>query len=521
VKKPGRLGWLLLPLLAVLIVKQRLYSRDEPLESDTSLFSVLAAEWNQGRLLYSDIWDNKPPGIILTYAGAQSLAGSGQRSILLLGSAASILTMVGIYFAVFALTKNTGASLWGAVFWTITNANPYLEANQPLAEVFVNVCWIWAAAWGFYSRERRSTRNLLWAGSFLALATFYKHHLIFANIPFALGIALADQKTAGRTKSIWQSVLWLALPSVLLWTATFGYFAFDHRFQSLWEMLVTHSRFYAVSGHPGQSGPFSNFLDSMNPSLWWNLAKRGVFHVLLPMLVGSLPAVILAIRLKERRWLVWFGYILAAWIGLSIPGRFFSHYFQILLPPLIIGSAASASMLTRWAGDRDSRLARLWPAALAALLLFRELPFYRLNPEEWSKLKYGTVYTTTRKMGEELGRHLPPGESFYELGCEPGLYYYSGRRPPVGILMSTHWDEGPLREGFMNRIQNDLAKSNPLLLVTTQFWLSSESRLRLPLAQWLFNRYDPLPKDPQQWPFVLFVRRDCPLKTRQILAHSD
>jgi len=516
----SRSVFLLLGICSAVILLQRIHARAEPLESDTALFSVLAQEWRQGRPLYSDLWDNKPPGLMLTYATAQAAVGQGPRSILLLGSFASILTLFGLYATAIRMTGDRRAGVWAAIFWALINATPYLEANQPLAEVFVNACWVWAAAWGFRAVERGTIWDFFRAGSFLAMASFYKHHLVIADVAFVLGIAGAGRTTNENPRALLRTLFWLALPTIILWASTFGYFTLTHRFRALWETLVISSRYYAAGSHPGLAGWLSNLLDSVRPSIWHFLMARGVFYILAPLAAGALPAIVAAIFLKDRRWIAWSGYAAAAWIGLTIPGHFFPHYYQVLLPPLVLAAGALPSLLERFSGIRHPRLLTVLPTAFATLLLFKEAAFYRLSPEDCSRLKYGEVYITIRKMGEEIDRNLPPGETFYELGCEAGLYYYSQRRPPTGILMSDHWDSGPLQASFMERIRRDLLRKAPLLLVTTRFWLANKELRQLPLAQWCFERYQELPQDSRHGPFVLFIRRDRLLEARKASRHS-
>ena len=161
--KPWRMAvFAVLTLLSSVIFLERRHTQTEPLECDTALFSVQAHEWNRGRPLYSDLWDNKPPAITLTYAFAQRAAGEGPGSLLLLEVSFAILTLFGLYQAAFWMTGKQSAGLWAAAFWTLVNATPYLEANLPNAEVFVNACWIWGLAWAFRIRQTSESSRDPW-----------------------------------------------------------------------------------------------------------------------------------------------------------------------------------------------------------------------------------------------------------------------------------------------------------------------------------------------------------------------
>ena len=70
--------------LAALLVLLRLHTWDEPLETDITGAAVITHEVLGGRALYADMWDHKPPALVLTHAAAQLVAGYGPGSILLL-----------------------------------------------------------------------------------------------------------------------------------------------------------------------------------------------------------------------------------------------------------------------------------------------------------------------------------------------------------------------------------------------------------------------------------------------------
>ena len=44
---------------------------NEPLERDLTTYAVIAHEMLEGKALYSELWDHKPPAIHVTYAAAE------------------------------------------------------------------------------------------------------------------------------------------------------------------------------------------------------------------------------------------------------------------------------------------------------------------------------------------------------------------------------------------------------------------------------------------------------------------
>src|SRR5438874_11529227 len=80
----NRLVILTLSGLFALIFFLRLHTYHEPLERDLTTYAVIAHEMLDGKALYSELWDHKPPAIHVTYAAAELIAGYGPKSILLM-----------------------------------------------------------------------------------------------------------------------------------------------------------------------------------------------------------------------------------------------------------------------------------------------------------------------------------------------------------------------------------------------------------------------------------------------------
>src|SRR5689334_17517525 len=90
--------WVLAGLL-LLGFLTRLHTYNEPLETDIAEYAVVGHELLNGRQLYSDIFQQRPPLIYATYALVEKLVGYGQQEVFLLGFLAFALTLLGIYRA--------------------------------------------------------------------------------------------------------------------------------------------------------------------------------------------------------------------------------------------------------------------------------------------------------------------------------------------------------------------------------------------------------------------------------------
>ena len=125
--------------LCALIFSLRLHTYDEPLDRDLTTYAVIAHEMLNGKNLYSDLWDHKPPATHVTYAAAEIIAGYGRESIFLMNVAAAIATLFVCYWAGSSARGGRAAGCFAAAFWAFTSGNLALEGNQPNTEVFMNV----------------------------------------------------------------------------------------------------------------------------------------------------------------------------------------------------------------------------------------------------------------------------------------------------------------------------------------------------------------------------------------------
>ena len=109
--------WLVLAALCLVVLVMRWHTYDEPFERDLNIYAVIGHELLEGRQLYADLYDQKPPAVYLTYAAAELVVGYGPAQMYLLGVAAALVTLLGLYFAVSRATRDPTSGLWAAAFW--------------------------------------------------------------------------------------------------------------------------------------------------------------------------------------------------------------------------------------------------------------------------------------------------------------------------------------------------------------------------------------------------------------------
>jgi len=496
---------LVLALLAALLALARLHTWDEPLDTDISAAAVITREVLDGRALYAEIWDHKPPALVLTHAVAQFVAGYGRGAIFLLNVLAGVAGLLGAYAAGAALGSSV-IGLWTAAFWTAASGDLWLQANQPNTEAFINACLIWAFALLVRARGDARFARFLAVGALIAWASLYKQLVVAPAALLALAHVLRPPEGRSRARAL-ADVAVIAGVGLAAWAAVFGYFAAVGRFGEFYEAVFAYNRYY------GRRMP-TFVLRAFNLP---RLVLDPYLQALVPLAALTLVGALAGWSWRPRRpGLLLGAFVLATPIAIGMHGQFVPHYFQLWLPPLTIGAGWAVAAVRVRLGER-LRWAHVAAGGITLVtLLAHVLPSYALPADDWSIIKHGPIFVDERRVARRIDTLLRPGETFYEWGSEVGLFFVSRRRPPTAFLV---WPlvDGPAARRLGARVRADLEREPPELFVVAK-WTQVYIKGPHPVLDLLAARYRPLPdQDPQSF-FLLFVRRGGALEGRLAAA---
>ena len=493
-KTPLARGWVIaaaLVLMGAVIAVMRMRSFGEPLERDLTTYALIAEGLSQGRVLYSDLWDHKPPGIHVAFWAAQSLFGMGAIAVYAMGCVMSLITLVGVYFAASAHRLGWKAGLLGAGLWALTQDDIRLGANQPNVEAFLNAIGIWIFV--LVSRPPPHWRTGAASGLLLGVA------MLFKPIAASWGLIWLGGLWSSRDGLRWDAVRTAAAAASLalaVVVATGAYFVVVGRADAFWDATVVYNRYYAGS-------ILSNIGRGLVPQAIFCRAVIGI----------SPLAVFAVLGLRNRRdrrtgpaYRLLGLYMAGSWLAVCAPGWFYAHYYQLILPPLCVAAAwgiAGVSNFTR---------ARSWAVAIAIVLWSVggiQLPSHLLSPEQWSNEKYGAIFVQSASLGRWIDNALEEDETFYNWGAETGLYYARGSLPTPGVLYNYPLRDGPLAAELTARLMSSLARTPPDLIVVSDVIASGH-----PFEGWLDDHYIPIPRSENYPSFALHLRTGSPLHTR-------
>ncbi|MFH1153573.1 MAG: glycosyltransferase family 39 protein [Pseudomonadota bacterium] len=479
----------LIVLLGVCICIIKSYTFNEAYERDITSHAVIAHEMLQGRALYGELWDSKPPGIFATYGVFERLFGYGPLQIYCLNCVAAIITLIGIYrFGTVFGGRNAG--LWAAGYWVLICNDLWLEANQPNIEACINACLAWGLALVF-GAGTASMQLVRWTavGLLMATATLYKPVAVtFAVIP-CLGYLMINFKDRQARKIALLQVGTAGFTAVLAWGAVYGYFALTGRAGIFYDTIVTYGRYYAGT----RDGSVAlNILEGFSLTRLFPVASVKTALVLWAVSLTGMAVGI--VRGKNSKWLLMAMVFLSAHIAVSLPGRFYPHYYQLWFVPLTVGAGCTASSVLELWPSLPSRMGWITGVVILAVMFMVVAPQYSIPSDRWSYAKQGPQYDLTRAISRELDRLLEKDETMYVWGINPSFYFWTKRRVPTGVIWATDMMDNPLAESLTRRALGDLKAESPeMIIINLQHIATPESH---PVLQWIMENYVPLPGRP-------------------------
>ncbi len=505
----------ILAALALLLIVARIHTYNEPLERDLTSYAVYAHELLHGRDLYTDIWDHKPPMQFATFAIAELIVGYGRQEMFFLNIVEGLAAMLGLYFAGRAVAGQSGG-LAAAACWVLAGGSMLLEGNQPNTELGINAWTAWAVAvmWGDKGKGRGLKRAVL-AGVLFAVASTFKHVVVL--VPMGLCLAwVIDPPDGNRRRAFVQAVV-IGAAGAACWGLVFAYFAATHRLGIFYAALFTENAAYAGSIK-------DNLLIGLAPPYLYAVP---MINTIVPLIAVAMLAVTVTmfVHMYRPEWvelrlggvsihaLLW---MLAAWAAVTLPGRYYPHYYQNWLLPVCLAGA--------WGIVRCGKLfnrifSRKWFGAIVAIVVLGSVaalegPNYRLSADEWSFKKYGEIFVAERDASRKVSQLLGPGETLYNWGNEMGFYFYTGRRPPVGEMSTYMLWADPLAEHFSEQVLAQLQVARPELVVFTRAEAERDWAKTHPVYLWLLQNYRIIPGQPDDSLFVLGYLKGGALEKR-------
>jgi 4-amino-4-deoxy-L-arabinose transferase-like glycosyltransferase len=414
---------IVLAVLALLILLVRLPVLTEVPERDITTYAVIGEGLLEGRALYSDLWDHKPPGVHVVYAAAVALTGENTKAIYLLSVLGSIAALLGVWCAARGSQgPRDWGPLWAGLMWVGISGAFRLQGEMPNTELLANGF----LAFGFFRSLRLLERDELAAsgvvtGLLFAAASLFKHLLVL--IPGGLVVAAWIVARQRRRSVMQQGLTWLAVGSAV-WAGVAAWFIALRRWRPFYDAVFVYNSYYG-----GSVG--ANLMASLAPSRLFPPEFRFAMPILAFVALGAVMD-----RHQWQKWAMLATYFLGSALIVALHPGPYSHYRILLLPSLCIGFGWAAASFHAAMNPARRNLGLAVAGLVLVAVVAPALAVLRVPGSQWANKRFGQQFTAAAQLGQRLARHLPSDCAFYEVGAETQLYFYSGRQPPSGVFYS-------------------------------------------------------------------------------------
>ncbi|MFT5291517.1 MAG: hypothetical protein ACI8QS_002763 [Planctomycetota bacterium] len=465
----GKLWWLALGVVLILVGCVRWRLLDAPLERDEGEYAVFGQFLLEGVPPYEQAVNMKLPGIYVIYAGVLAVFGETARGIHM-GLLVSNL-LAGFLAALLArrLFRSDGAGLTAAAVFLVFTLGWRLQGPWANAEAFLLPFAFLAGLLLVKALEaERRVALLALTGLTLGLAVLVKQHAVFYCV--AAGMTLVGWHLLRKDRSmgsLLREAGVLTGATLVPYVVTVLILMACGVFDRFWEWTWVYARSYT-----GQYG----FGDMTT-----NLARRGPGILLSTWPLVSLALVgVLTLLVRRQTWRIGLSLLvlcLLSFAAISVGFVYRPHYFQLLAPAVALGCAGLVTLrgttALRWG------LGSLVAVAVCYVPFEERDVLFGITPKELSAGVYpGNAFDGMPDVGRYLADIVPEGERFAVIGSEPELYFYADRRPATSYVYTYALMElQPMARDMHGEMAREIEEHNPDVLVVVHnpmSWLKRE-----------------------------------------------
>lgn len=436
-------AWFLL-VASFLFFLLRLPSLFEPYwYGDEGIYQVVGMGMRAGRLLYRDIWDNKPPLLYIIYA----IFGSDQFTIRFVSLLFGLLSLSLFFFLSKKLFKEKKTAYIVTGVFAFLFSTPFLEGNIANAENFMMVPILFAGLLTVGYAHHQKEKTLFFIGFFLCLAFLFKVVALFDFAAFSLFLFFILHKEKNRLYNTVHMLLPFFVAFFLPLLCVGLFFVFTGSFGDFFD-----AAFRQNVGYVGYGNVF--------------IVVQGLLYLKLLMLGGFVFYLF-----RKRKVFSSVQLFSILWFVFSLFNAFFSHrpythYLLVLLPSFVLFGAMV------W-GSRAGKIVFI----ITVLLLVKNFWFYTKTATYYQNF---IDFITNRKsvfsyqkffdsktpwdyaLASYLSLHLKETDTVFIWGNNAQVYKLINRLPPGRYTVAYHIRAN---EKTINETSMAVQKTQPKFIV--------------------------------------------------------
>lgn len=429
---------------------------------DEGIYQVLGDGMSQGRLLYRDIFDNKPPFLYILY----NLTGSDIFVTRLTSLVFGLLSVIAFYFLALKLLVNKKSVLFSTCFFALMFGIPVIEGNIANAENFIVLPVVLGALFLHSAIEEKnkeiSIKIIFSAGLLLGIGFLFKiialfdflaflSFLFIVSLPRSNNLIFKNKALLKEAKNILSFILgfiFLIIPTSLIF---FFQGAFDE---------YLRATFFSNVGYVGYGNKFLGIPQGL-------LLLKGA------LLIGFTFALLVK-RVHIDKKVIF----ILIWVAFSIFNALFSHrpythYLLVLLPSfsLLLGLV----LVKKW--QKPAFVFAVVSLAIVfsvfkplnfkkALMYYPNFISYLIGAKDTTSY-YNFFDRNTPKdylLSEIIKAKTKDEENIFIWGNNAQVYNMSGKLPPGKYAVAYHITN--YKDGYSNtKIGLDTAKPKLIIIM--------------------------------------------------------
>jgi 4-amino-4-deoxy-L-arabinose transferase-like glycosyltransferase len=432
----------------------------QPLIMDEGLHAYMGWGMLQGLVPFKDMYNTKPPGIYVLHSLLFLLVEPTALNIKVFATIYTLGTVLAVFFVARKLAGER-AGLFAALLFGIFSSGANIDGYGVNSEVFMVLPYTLAAYSLLQAVETGRSKPYFLFGFWTGLACTIKQvaavNLFWVAVYLLVRLFRANERNRAARRSL-KHGLWVAAGAVLPWLPFCIYFYLHDALGKFYYWMVTANARYITGGY--SYGPNLNmFFDGMSKilsenGLLWLLALAGIGGLWNGLRWSKLTFAEQGRRSwQQTAWILMALWPVFSFLGIALGGRFYSHYFIQIIPPLaVLGGTGLAGLIADFRTTGSSIMrgpAEFIVAGVFAwcLVLFvgTEAPYYlKLSDEQISHYRFGTAeLSVARYIGRYLRNRTETDDFIYVWRWNPEINFYALRKSPSPILVHTYSDNIP------------------------------------------------------------------------------
>ncbi|MGI8420064.1 MAG: ArnT family glycosyltransferase [Candidatus Levyibacteriota bacterium] len=429
-----------LVLLCTVFSLLRLPSLIEPYwYGDEGIYEVIGQSMNHGRLLYHDVWDNKPPLLYAIYA----FANGDQATVKLISLIFGLFTVIAFFAFAYKLFGKSKTTMVITGVFTFLFATPLLEGNIANAENFTLLFIITAGMLIYQLTEKNYWTNTkrdmrLFVGLLLGIGFIFKIVTVFDFIAFAFFLLLLELPPKLSVASVKKIIApYLVMLTPLLFGFLTPFFIAIISFASLHDL-----REFV------QAAFFGNVDYVVYLNTLFGIPQGLLMLKLLLLFVGIILIFIRRTHFSKISLFV-ITWLLFSLFDAFFSGRPYTHYVLVVLPSLCL-------LLGIGLTNRNKRIKYSYLLSILVIVvviafqfMFYPIKAFLYYPNVITYLSGKEDLTTYRsffdvkaprdyEVATFIKRNTKPSDTVYIWGDNAQIYTLAGKLPPTKYVDSYH-----------------------------------------------------------------------------------